>query len=164
MSSRHDNRPIPNLDDLKFFINGNEVDENDFIEDEIKKNKLTDDKDYFNKRHHLTNITIRCSCGSVIKKKSSRNHLKTKIHLEGIKLIEKEKKEKEKEKEERCMRGCGNSVIKNSANKDGVGYTCNDCLKEEEEYLEEEKEERCNGCGRRDGACRCGDFMNFGEN
>jgi len=105
MSSRHDNRPMPNLDDLRYFINGNEVDENEFIEDEIneikrgrplgsiKQNKLTDDKDYFNKRHHLTNITIRCSCGSVIKKKSSRNHLKTKIHLEGIKLIEKEKEE-----------------------------------------------------------------------
>lgn len=42
--------------------------------------------------------------------------------------------EEEEEEEVKCMRGCGNPVIKNPANEDGCGYTCNSCLKEEEEY------------------------------
>jgi hypothetical protein len=47
-----------------------------------------------------------------------------------------EEKVAEEEYEVECMRGCGNSVITNSANKDGFGYTCNDCLKKEEEEYE----------------------------
>jgi hypothetical protein len=55
----------------------------------FKENKLTDDKDYYNKRHHATNIFIRCvECGCVFRKRSMRKHLTTKIHLEGIKLKE----------------------------------------------------------------------------
>jgi predicted transcriptional regulator len=57
-----------------------------------KDNKLTDDKDYFNKRHHATNVFIKCEdCGCVFRKKSMKKHLTTRIHLEGIKLKEKEK-------------------------------------------------------------------------
>ena len=44
-----------------------------------------------------------------------------------------EEETEEEDEEVICMRGCGNPVIKNSANKDGAGYTCNTCLKQEEE-------------------------------
>lgn len=56
----------------------------------FKTDKLTDDKDYYNKRHHITNTPIRCCCGTVIRKKSMDKHLKSHIHSRGMELKENE--------------------------------------------------------------------------
>ena len=57
----------------------------------FKENKLTDDKEYYNKRHHLTNTFMRCEdCLCVFRKKSLKKHLTTKIHIEGMKMKQEE--------------------------------------------------------------------------
>jgi hypothetical protein len=63
-----------------------------------------------------------------------------------VKEEEEEDKEEDEEEEDGkyveeeviCMRGCGNYVIKNPSNKDGVWYSCNYCLKKEDEEYDKE--------------------------
>ena len=47
----------------------------------------------------------------------------------------------------KCMR-CGVSMIKEEENKDGAGYSCDICLKIEQEYLEEKNTVECPSCKR----------------
>ena len=49
----------------------------------------------------------------------------------------------------KCMR-CGVSMIKEEENKDGAGYSCDICLKIEQEYLEEKNTVECPSCKRTD--------------
>lgn len=59
-----------------------------------------------------------------------------------------------------CMR-CNKSIPKVQDYQD-LWITCTECSKEERKYVDKEQmkasNDRCDGCGRHDDFCRCGDF------
>ena len=118
--------------------------------------------------------TIGCPCGFVAKGDVRTANFKMKLHTKVCDLASQLTYTKEFNRTNANMNGWkgmrGSEVVKTNAvevvtdEKDIIHTTLP--IKELNIIQKEKQEEkdRCDGCGRHDDFCRCGDFMGFGEN
>jgi hypothetical protein len=52
------------------------------------KTGLERDEEYFNKYYHLKSMDVKCECGALVNKFCLSRHMKRKIHLRRMKIVE----------------------------------------------------------------------------